>query len=238
MTNAGEQPRSRARRARDDGRQLCFGGRRRLVRRIGRRHAASRRTDCGVGASGCSTTGDALGVLPGALISRASRSIASCSSRHRSGSAPPDPSRGSAARARRRRAGCPASRARRRRRLAQVRRDDLADALDIERRPAGEHVEQHAAERVDVGALIDAGPRRGTARATCTPACRASRRSASHPAGLVVADSFAMPKSRIFVRSPPCASRIADEEHVVGLEIAMDDAARVRRRERAARPGA
>ena len=45
--------------------------------------------------------------------------------------------------------------------------------------------------------------------------------------------SFAMPKSRIFARSPP-VRRIADDEDVVWLEIAMDDALGVRGAERGA----
>jgi len=38
-----------------------------------------------------------------------------------------------------------------------MRRDDIADAFALERRPAGEQMKQHAAERIDVGAMIDPG---------------------------------------------------------------------------------
>ena len=51
------------------------------------------------------------------------------------------------------------------------------------RQLAGEHLEQHHPERVDVGAGIDVGPSAAPARAPCTPACRPppDRPSASRP---------------------------------------------------------
>ena len=58
-----------------------------------------------------------------------------------------------------------------RRRLA-LHQDHLADVLGLERLAPGEHLEQHHADRVEVGARIDRPRPRPTAPATCSSAFR------------------------------------------------------------------
>ena len=66
------------------------------------------------------------------------------------------------------------------------------------------------------------------ARGSCTPASRGARRCACapHPAGRV--HHLRDPEVEHFSNLP---ARLAHEEHVLGLEIAVHDALRVRRRE-------
>ena len=99
-----------------------------------------------------------------------------------------------------------------RRRLDHVGDHHLAGAGPHERRPAGHHLEQDAAERVDVGAVVD---RARVARLLRRHVRRRSQHAAG--AGLVrvavalLDTSFAMPKSRILiatgVRAEPSVAR-------------------------------
>ena len=113
--------------------------------------------------------------------------------------------------------------------------EHLGDAVAAERRRAGQHLVEHAAERPDVGALVDHAVR-APARGSCTARSRAARRLCVSP---IVASAGASE-----LGSLPCARRPgeAEVEHLhapvgrdldVGrLEIAMHDAALVRRLER------
>ncbi len=98
----------------------------------------------------------------------------------------------------------PADGRQRRDRLRQDRVQRVERALALERRPAGEHLVEHDAEREDVAAVIDAR-RRAPAPATCTPRCRGrARRRCAARATLTVdasrsagSTSLARPKSMI-----------------------------------------
>ena len=121
----------------------------------------------------------------------------------------------------------------------QHRRQHVRDRLALERAPAREHLEEHAAERPDVGALVDRLAR-APAPAPCRPRCRGSRRRrSSSPASVIVGDvgersigrgvgsiAFARPKSSTF--TVPSGAHL----DVRRLQIAMDDALLVRRFER------
>ena len=78
-----------------------------------------------------------------------------------------------------------------------------------ERRAPREALEEHAAEREDVGARVDLAARRAPARAPCSRACRAAARRASGERRPVA--TRAMPKSRTFARSTcaPARNRFA-----------------------------
>ena len=114
-----------------------------------------------------------------------------------------------------------------------VRREHVAGALADERRPAAAQLEHDAAERVEIGAMID--------RDAAALLRRHVRRRPHHRAGLrhvhavadVVAGELGDPEVE---QLDPLAARhlrIGHQEDVVGLEIAMDDALGVRGGQRA-----
>ena len=110
----------------------------------------------------------------------------------------------------------------------------LAERLRVERQPPGEHLVEDArrARRCRC-----AGRSRSAAALLGRHVRRACRGRApvcvlTSPARVVAAISLAMPKSSTLTKSAIAVAR--DEEDVVGLEVAVDDAVRVRRRERAA----
>jgi hypothetical protein len=71
-----------------------------------------------------------------------------------------------------------ASHGERRRRLGEDARDDDLQRGRGERRLAGEHLVEDRAERVDVGARVDAALAPRLFRAPCTAACRSTGRCA------------------------------------------------------------
>jgi hypothetical protein len=123
------------------------------------------------------------------------------------------------------------ARRRRQRHLGQMHHDDLADALRVERRLAGEQHVHHAAHRVDIRAQVDLA-------GTTALLGRHERRRAHDGRGQRLLRRVAAVELRdteIEELGPLAAHHlgIADEEDVLGLEIAVDDAAHVRRVQRA-----
>ena len=109
------------------------------------------------------------------------------------------------------------------------------DELAVERRLAREELVEDDAERPDVGARVDVARRRAAARATCRAASRAAepvlrRARCPRPASVDASRCRSRAPSRA-----PCRRRRRVEEEVLGLEIAVHDAERVRLGERLAR---
>ena len=155
--------------------------------------------------------------------------------RARSGTAARGSSRGSAGRCARAPAETFWLREREIRRiLLQDRRHRVRGRVAAERAPAREHLVEDRAEGEDVAARVGRLAR-GPARATCSrafPARRRARCRRSRSAGwtcaagrLVRRGSLARPKSRILTRPS-----LRDED-VLGLQVPVDDALLVRRRE-------
>ena len=120
--------------------------------------------------------------------------------------------------------------ARRRRRLRHLLDQDLAHRLAVERqlRRSASGTAARRARRCRCGGRRPACSR--TPRATCTAACRAPRRPRSACARRASAKNLARPKSSTLTKSG--IAEPLDQHDVVGLEIAVDDARRVRRGER------
>ena len=104
--------------------------------------------------------------------------------------------------------------------------DDLRDDLPAPSRPVNggspvEHLVQHAAERVDVGARRRSPARPSPARGSCSAACRGSApsRSSAPPAAALTAS--AMPKSAT-------SALPVVQQDVLGLDVAVDHAVAVR----------
>ena len=105
-----------------------------------------------------------------------------------------------------------------------------------ERAPPGQHLVEHAAERPDVGALVDRLAR-APARGSCRRPCRGSRRRASVAASDRSATASRSPCASVVER--PCETEVEHLDGAVGrdldvgrLQIAMDDALLVRGFER------
>ena len=142
---------------------------------------------------------------------------------------PPDPSRAAAGSSASRSSGRSGRDGSRLGRLAvRVLRVRLGDRRRDERRPAARQLEQHAAERVGVGAPVDLSTSRPTARAPCTRACPSCPTS-SATRSTSVPDSFAMPKSRTFTRSPLARSSSGTRKMLSGLRSRWMMPWRVRR---------
>ena len=117
------------------------------------------------------------------------------------------------------------------------------DRLARERRPPGQALEQHAAERPHVAAPVDR-PCRAPARGSCRPRCPGSRRRRSAPPGrdhrrrVGRARAPRPPPARSLFARPKSSTLAvpAGRDHdVAGLEVAVDDAALVRGLDRARR---
>ena len=127
-------------------------------------------------------------------------------------------------------------RSRRRRRRADVEVNHLAEALGHERRPPAQHLEEDHAQRVDVGAVIDLARAaallgrhvRGRPHHRCRCASRTER--CWRPCCQQLGDAEVE-----HLHAARGASRrvVGHQEQVVGLEVAVDDAARVRGGQRA-----
>jgi hypothetical protein len=114
----------------------------------------------------------------------------------------------------------------RRRRDVLMLAEELALTLALERRPSGEHLEEDAAERVDIGAVIDLA---GAAALLG----RHVRRRSDHQAAVRLLRRRLVPEqlgdAEVEHDGALAALHllVADEHDVIGLEIAVDDAARV-----------
>ena len=120
-----------------------------------------------------------------------------------------------------------------RRGLVDVHRHDLAIAVGDERRARRSAARTGCSRPRRDPRARRSRPRRGTARAPCRPACRGSRRpgSSPRPAGRSI-DELGDPEVEDLDRIAAGRGVVADEEDVVGLEIAVDHARGVRGVER------
>ena len=106
------------------------------------------------------------------------------------------------------------------------------DACRAERPGARQHLVHHDAEREDVGAMIDGSP--APVPAPCSRPCRRRRRRPSTLAVIVVAASVSAGVDQFRdAEVQDLHPAVAGEEQVLGLQIAMDDAAGVSSRESA-----
>ena len=118
----------------------------------------------------------------------------------------------------------------RRDRRLDVHHAQLAQVVVLERRRAGEQLEQHRAEAVLIASDRSPGGR-AAARARCTPACRARSRG---PRRHALARESREPE----VDELDVNRLVARDEHVRRRDVGVDDAAIVRGRERRSRAGA
>ena len=119
----------------------------------------------------------------------------------------------------------------------------VGDRVAVERAPARQHLEQHAAERPDVGALVDRLPARllgaHVGRRAENAALRRAVERARRRLRQVTVQTDAPASSPVRSRAPSRTSpterprvRAALQDDVGRLQIAMDDAFLVRRVER------
>ena len=101
---------------------------------------------------------------------------------------------------------------------------------------AGQHLVEDRAEREHVAAAVGVLAR-APARAPCTPPSRGAGRARSRPpggAGTSVSPSVSTPSGALHLREAEVEDldpAVAGQEHVVGLEVAVDDVLAVRRGE-------
>ena len=120
--------------------------------------------------------------------------------------------------------------------VPQDRRQDVRDGLAVERRRAREHLEQHDAEGPDVGARIHGVPARLLRRhvgrgAEITPCAVIAGDATVGTVRRPLAPSASAPAASRG-RSPAPSPAVGSDLDVRGLEIAVDDARRVRSLER------
>ena len=120
----------------------------------------------------------------------------------------------------------PSTSARTRGRLEHVLRQDAHEGVRVEGHLPGEHLVHDHAERVDVGALVDGLPRRLLGR-------HVVRRAEDHPGlGELARAAADLGHAEVEHLHEARVVPLLDDEDVVRLQVAVDDAARVGRVER------
>jgi hypothetical protein len=117
-----------------------------------------------------------------------------------------------------------------RRRCRELRGDHLGQTGGRERRPPGDHLEQRAAERVDVGAVVDVG--RAPALLGRHVRWRAHDRAGLGPRRGLGGQELGDPEVEDLHALAADDLGVGHQEHVLRLEVAMDDALGVRRGQR------